>query len=177
MTQRYEDPAHARFFTFGCYRRKHLFLVDSLAELFIQHLDQWRMQNAIRLLAFVVMPNHVHMLVHSDQTTLGKQLGMLKGRFGRNALPRIEETNASLFSSLEVRDHGTMMHRFWQTGGGYDRNVFNDDAVRKMMEYIHNNPVRAGMVIVPEEYLWSSARFWLTGVSDLLEMDRLEGVL
>jgi len=63
------------------------------------------------------------------------------------------------------------VHRFWQAGGGYDRNVFSDEAVRKAMEYIHNNPVRAGLTQLPEEYAWSSARFWLQGGAEPIALD------
>jgi hypothetical protein len=99
---------------------------------------------------------------------------MLKSNYGRDALSLLRASSPQKYSTLQVIDHGERMHRFWQTGGGYDRNVFSDDTIRKAIEYIHKNPVRAGLVTIPEEYRWSSARFWLMGKPDPIKMDRPE---
>ena len=56
-------------------------------------------------------------------------------------------------------------HRFWQTGGGYDHNLFNRSAVRAKIDYMHGNPVRRGLVLAATEYAWSSAR-WYAGLPD-----------
>lgn len=164
MPSRHNDPVHARYLTFGCFRRKHLFSDPILADLFIRHLDAWRQVEAVTLLAYVVMPNHIHLLVHVDgDGDLGIQLSGLKRKYGHEALQYLKEKSPALALELVVTDHGKRVYRFWQTGGGYDRNVFSDDAIRKAIEYIHNNPVKAGQVGTPEEYAWSSARFWLKG--------------
>ncbi len=86
MTIRVEDPTHARYLTFGCFRRKHLFVHTGLAEQFVAHLDYWRRRSTLQLWAYVVMPNHVHLLVHTPQDSLGTALGRLKRRFGHEAL-------------------------------------------------------------------------------------------
>ncbi len=44
--------------------------------------------------------------------------------------------------------------------GGYDASIFSERTVRNVMDYIHANPVRCGLVATPEEWEWSSARFW-----------------
>ena len=70
------------------------------------------------------------------------------------------------------RDDGTTEYRFWQAGGGYDRNVVEQDTLRTMIDYIHSNPVRRGLVDRPEDWTWSSAR-WYAGLHPVvLEMDR-----
>jgi REP-associated tyrosine transposase len=53
--------------------------------------------------------------------------------------------------------NGKVHHRFWQRGGGYDRNVTEAAAVHQQIDYIHNNPVRRGLCGKPDEWLWSSA--------------------
>jgi putative transposase len=61
--------------------------------------------------------------------------------------------------------------RFWQPGGGYDRNITSTEALRAMIDYIHANPVRRGLVARPEDWEWSSAR-WYAGLRPVkLEMD------
>ena len=171
MKSLYENPANAQYLTFGCFRRKHLFVHNALASLFTLQLAEWRKDTGIQLWAWVIMPNHIHLLVHAGDLDLGESLGALKRPFGHRALRWLEERMPATYKDLAATDHGKTAHRFWQAGGGYDRNVFTDNAVRKAMEYIHNNPVRAGLARLPEEYPWSSARFWITGEHTQLEVD------
>lgn len=59
----------------------------------------------------------------------------------------------------------------WQPGGGYDRNVVELASLQQMIEYIHLNPVRRGLVARPEDWPWSSAR-WYEGIRPVpIEMD------
>ncbi|MFH0883674.1 MAG: transposase [bacterium] len=124
MTTRYQDTAHARYLTFGCYRRKHLFSHPELADLFVKKLDRWRNQHSFRLWAYVVMPNHVHLLIHDPGADLGKPLSTLKRSFALDAMEWLPLKYPVTYAELEAMDHGKTVHRFWQTGGGYDRNVF-----------------------------------------------------
>jgi putative transposase len=73
---------------------------------------------------------------------------------------------------LRVREGSRVRHRFWQAGGGYDRNVTEPETLRSMIEYIHNNPVRRGLVERADGWEWSSAR-WFAGLRPVkIEMDR-----
>jgi putative transposase len=62
---------------------------------------------------------------------------------------------------------------FWQSGGGYDRNIESRDALLTMIDYIHLNPVRKGFVGKPEEWKWSSARQYLEIPKSLLLVDAI----
>ena len=55
--------------------------------------------------------------------------------------------------------------RFWQAGGGYDRNIRDEEEMLEKARYIHANPVRRGLVDSPADWKWSSAR-WYEGVRD-----------
>jgi hypothetical protein len=50
------------------------------------------------------------------------------------------------------------VYRFWQRGAGYDRCLYEPKAIWNAIEYIHQNPVRAGLCRRAEEWEWSSAR-------------------
>ena len=63
-------------------------------------------------------------------------------------------------------------YRFWQDGGGYDRNIRDQDELTRFVEYVHNNPVRRGLVARPEEWYWSSARDWLTEQEGPVQIDK-----
>jgi putative DNA methylase len=90
--------------------------------------------------AFVVMPNHVHILA-TPRVTAAKWLGPLKGFTAH-------EANAIL---------GRAGTPFWQ-GESYDHLVRSDEEFGRIRRYIESNPVRAGLVETPEEFAWSSAK-------------------
>jgi REP element-mobilizing transposase RayT len=92
-----------------------------------------------RLHSFVVMPNHVHMLVTPNVVST-KWLGPLKG-----------------FTAYEAN---RLLNRagtpFWQQES-YDHVVRSEAGMERIRRYIENNPVKAGLVAVPGDFQWSSA--------------------
>jgi putative transposase len=73
---------------------------------------------------------------------------------------------------LDVQPNGKSAHRFWQRGGGYDRNITEPETVWAEIAYIHSNPVRRGLCERPEEWYWSSAADYLAIGSGPLSLDR-----
>ena len=65
--------------------------------------------------------------------------------------------NAERFEKLCIKVGGKKVFRFWQAGGGFDRNLWNANAIHNAIKYIEHNPVRAGLVKKAEEWKWSSA--------------------
>jgi putative transposase len=63
----------------------------------------------------------------------------------------------------DVQPNGKTFFRFWQRGGGYDKNVDYPRDIWDLIDYIHNNPVRRGLVTRAEDWLWSSAADHLLG--------------
>ena len=99
-----------------------------------------------RLHAFVVMPNHVHLLA-TPGVALPKLTKSLKGITGKRANAILAMTGSA----------------FWQEES-YDHLVRHEREFEKIRNYIEENPVRAGLVREPSEYRWSSAG-WVTGGS------------
>jgi REP-associated tyrosine transposase len=75
---------------------------------------------------------------------------------------------------VTVREGPRIRRRFWQPGGGYDRNITSIEALRAMIDYIHANPVRRGLVARPEDWEWSSAR-WYAGLRPV-KLEMAQGV-
>ena len=88
--------------------------------------------------AYVVMPNHVHMLITSH-TLLSTWLRSLKGYTGHEALRILNQSRKP----------------FWQDES-YDHIIRNDEECANIRHYIEWNPVKAGLVTLPEDYAWSS---------------------
>jgi putative transposase len=70
-------------------------------------------------------------------------------------IERFRREDARILEQL-VGPHGRAL--FWQRGGGYDRNLRSSSDIREKIEYIHQNPVRRGLVVNPSDWVWSSAR-------------------
>jgi len=74
-------------------------------------------------------------------------------------------------SRLTVRYPTRTVLRFWQPGGGFDHHIFREKTLLDVIEYLHANPVRRGLVAHPTDWVWSSARFWKGRRDVPLEMD------
>ena len=71
-----------------------------------------------------------------------------------------------------TRKRGKRTERvFWQSGGGFDRNVIKPGTLMKMIDYIHMNPVRRGLVEKPEDWKWSSTAWYLRGGEGPIRVD------
>jgi putative transposase len=73
----------------------------------------------------------------------------------------------------DEQPNGDVHYRFWQRGGGYDRNVIEPATLLEMIEYMHNNPVRRGLVETAADWIWSSARFHAGRLPVPIAMDEL----
>jgi putative transposase len=107
------------------------------------------------------MPNHVHVLIKPVESdySIAAVTKSIKGRFAKGYLKYLMESgNTRLLRKCSVIEKGCPKHRFWQRGGGFDRNIWNPKAVYDAVSYIEANPVRAKLVSSPEEWRWSSAR-------------------
>ena len=162
--RRFENPAEARFLTFSCYRRLRLFDNDRIKDAFLDELARAREATGFLLLGYVVMPEHVHAVVAPKlpDAPIPRVLRVLKGPFAHRVLTRWEELHAPVLANL-IDASG--QRRFWQPGGGYDRNVRVDGELVEKLDYMHANPVKRGLVGRPTDWRWSSAP-WYAGLRD-----------
>jgi putative transposase len=105
------------------------------------------------------MPNHVHLLIWPCENfyNIGKILQVINGTMSRRYSRLLSRINPEYRISFLETKNDKQIFRFWQRGGGFDRNLFNPEAVHASIRYIENNPVRANLVAQANEYRWSSA--------------------
>jgi putative transposase len=105
------------------------------------------------------MPNHVHLLLWplEPKYNIARIDSGIKGVTAKRYAKRLLETNREKYDEFIVRSRGKEVFRFWQHGGGFDRNLWNAKAIHNAIGYIEANPVRRGHVSAPEEYRWSSS--------------------
>jgi putative transposase len=121
-------------------------------------------EEAFDLVAFVYMPEHVHLLVYPTQPEpqLGRFLARVKQPFSKEIKQILMDSQSTLLDKLTVRERpGKLCFRFWQEGPGFDRNIFSPPAIQASIDYIHQNPVKRGLCLPAVAWRWSSARYYL----------------
>ena len=143
--RRHDESGHARELTFSCYRGFQFLSRDRTCQWFVEALETARAKWSFDLWAYVLMPEHVHVLIYPRQPNLeaGKMAGQIKEAVARKAIVYLEEHAPSWLPRITVREGERVRRRFWQPGGGYDRNAVEPSAAHQMIDYIHANPVRA----------------------------------
>jgi putative transposase len=111
--------------------------------------------------AYVVMPEHAHVLILPTEPShdLSKILSAIKLPVARRAMQWLRDNSPGFLDRLRVeRPNGRVEHQFWLQGGGYDRNIIRTDTAWTSVQYLHDNPVRRGLVEKAVDWPWSSAR-------------------
>lgn len=159
IRKRFEHLHHARELTFSCFRGYRFFSRQRPCQWFVDSLANGLRSGNVSLWCWVIMPEHIHLIVApNDQSVkIGEWIGRVKSDVGRKAVAWLQRESPDWLDRIRVQEGAVTRHRFWQPGGGYDRQITNAATLLKMIDYIHMNPVRRGLVNRPEEWEWSSA--------------------
>ena len=173
----YNDPGDAHYLTFSCQQHLPLLARDGSRRWVVEAIDNTRQAQEVSVWAYVIMPDHVHLLAWPRRETYSMEhfLFAIKRPVSGKARRWLEEHGEEKWlRRLMVRKGRRMVFRFWTPGGGYDQNLAQTKGIQAVADYIHNNPVRRGLVECPEEWRWSSAAFW-AGERDVpLAMDPMD---
>jgi putative transposase len=149
---RYQQTGDLHSITFSCYRRQPKLGTPSARAQFERSLEATRVRYRFGVLGYVVMPEHVHLLVGEPQNApLATALQALKQSVSRKFALRSTDP-------------------FWQARY-YDFNVWTNRKRIEKLRYIHRNPVTRGLVLRPEDWAWSSYCHYLTGVEGAVEIE------
>ena len=148
LTRR-QNRGDFHFITFSCYHRRPYLLAPASRDLFERSLETMRTRHHFVVAGYVVMPEHVHLLLSEPrQTKLATALQAIK-----------------LSVSIQSRERP-----FWQARY-FDFNVFTPDKRTEKLRYMHRNPVRRGPVEKPEDWAWSSYRHYASGEQRIVEIE------
>ena len=140
--------------------RLPVFRADEMKEVLCRAIDEARKSAGFLLFAYVVMIDHLHLLTSRPSTT-SDVLRVLKGLTARRVIDYLRVNNylASLAKLAHQVRERNYKHSLWQT----EKNVlpiFSEGMFMEKLNYIHLNPVRAGLSERAPDYHWSSARIW-----------------
>jgi REP-associated tyrosine transposase len=170
LRRRY-GQGHLHFITCSCYRRLPLFASVRWKNLFVRIVDQVRDRYGFALAGYVVMPEHIHLLISEPaKGTASTILQVLKQRVSRRLRRKSRSrTGAAQLSLRFSRNHNALPH-FWQPRF-YDFNVWSQKKKVEKLQYMHMNPLKRKLVAHPKDWPWSSVSFYAGKDSGLVRID------
>ena len=154
-----------------------LFNQDKYAQILIRNLNFYREKFEFKLLAYVIMPHHLHLIIlPASKGNISEIMRDFKKYTAREIIQLLEEEKrfdilgifhetAQKYHFKENRKYQVWEHRF------DDLALYSDKVFRTKLDYIHNNPIKEGLVNSPSNYLYSSARNYDSGDHSVIRVD------
>ena len=140
--KRYQETKQPHFVTFSTYKRRPSLDQSWIRDIFLQSLEQTRRNYHFRIFGYVVMPEHIHLLVSEPEVALlSKAMQALKIAVSRR--------------SMRTRETGPLWQKRY-----HDHNVRSHESFQNKLAYMHRNPVKRGLVTRAEDWRWSSFRHY-----------------
>ncbi len=176
------NPDHLYFVTTTAIQHAHVFRRDVIKRLLLDTLDCMRRQGRWKLFSFVIMPNHVHLIVQCTATdsvadVVRDYKHITADRLVRH-LEAEEHASALAFLASAVSRPTHQRHKVWEDGYNA-KDVFSPEVLRQKMTYIHHNPCQShwNLSPSPEAYPWSSARFYASDARCIIPVDDARDLL
>ena len=148
------------YLTSVTHNRLPIFKTDKLKEVVCKALDEARKSAGFLIFAYVIMPDHLHLLTDNAKST-SDTLRFTNGITAKRVLDYLKENNfESCLEKLriQVREREYKHSVFQHHSNVFE--IYGEDKMMEKVNYIHLNPVRAGFVKVPDDYRFSSSRQW-----------------
>jgi len=159
--RRYNLSGHAHGLTFSCFHRQQFLTNNWICRCLAESITGSREKHKFLIWGYVFMPEHVHLLIKPTmpEYSISRILQSIKQPVARRAIFHLGQSGSSDLKQMFVGEGGHIK-RFWQAGGGFDRNLTDRNSILNGIRYIHYNPVRRGLVQRGEKWYWSSAADW-----------------
>jgi putative transposase len=177
---RHFEPGQLQFITTSTYRRVPIFSIPKFPQLFVEALRAARSKFSFLLVGWVLMPEHFHLLFQPWPAEATPEMmkdlkqrsahGVLEALRARQGIPECRAALQAFRLPPTVHDHAHF--RVWQRRF-VPFNVYTEKKRLEKLDYMHNNPVKRGLVASPGDWPWSSWRFYHLDDRSVLEMDRI----
>lgn len=155
---------HAFFITLTVVGWIDVFTRKDYCDLIIKNFKYCQSDKGLQIFAFVIMSNHIHLVARHDEGKLNEIIGAFKSFTAKEILKSIAENKYEsrqkwmlyLFKVFGKKYRQNKEYMFWEKTN-HPIELFSNAVIDQKIDYIHNNPVAAGIVIDPESYVYSSA--------------------
>lgn len=167
------NPEHLYFITTSAIQHAHIFQRDVIKRILVDTLNTGRIVGQYALFAFVIMPNHLHFIVRCQNSHTPPTIVREFKKATANLIIRQYEAEANVealnfLAGVAPKDqqYGVWEHEYEA------KNVYTPDFLRQKLTYVHNNPLQSHWKLAekPESYIWSSARYYLSGGRALIPL-------
>jgi putative transposase len=189
---RFNENSYAHFITIKTHNNKLVFINEKLCVILINNFNYYRRQLHFKLLAYVIMPDHIHAIIwwNADkyqELNISRILRSIKSHTAREIIDLYAGSRGPLTSAVNIclgqvtqttrkkyphRRISEQKYRLWQPSF-YDFNIYSEEKLRQKLNYIHLNPVRTGLVNKPEDYPYSSYRNYYLNDEKIIKIDHL----
>lgn len=155
---------HARFFTATILEWKSLLADDNYKDIIIKSLKFLKEEGSIVIYAFVIMPNHIHLIWQIQDGYKQDNIQMRFLKFTAQQMKfKLIDTNDPRLNQFVVNAKDRN-YQFWQRNS-LSIDLWTHDVFMQKMDYIHNNPLQEKWRLAefPEDYKYSSAKFYYSG--------------
>jgi putative transposase len=164
---KFNDNSYAHFITTRTYENRPYFENREISSILREEIRFYEQKYGFTLLGYVIMPGHVHLLIWWDkeekpELNVSKIVQMIKGTTARRCIDLLRTRGlermlqATHKKNSDSRTHRrNLIYHFWQAGF-YDFNIYSEKKLLEKLEYMHNNPVKVGLVLSPSDYEWLS---------------------
>ncbi len=182
MSRKYtfKDTEHLYFVTMTTVFWVDVFTRNEYKDIVLESIRYCSKEKELDVYGWVIMTNHVHMIVGTRGRPLSYIMRDLKKFTSIKIIEKIKENDREsraqwmlrIFEWAGKKNTNNYYYQFWQQHS-HPIQLDSDWKARQRLEYIHQNPVRAGFVASPEEWLYSSAIDYYTKRKGLLEIKYL----
>ena len=167
---KFDDNSYAHFITTKTYHHYPYFRDEELCQIMVEELKFYSRKYGFDLIGYVIMPDHLHLLVWWDKEekprlSISAIMRGIKGATAKRIIDLIqgkglERMLQSTRRSADSKSHRqSLKYRLWQPGC-YDFDIYSETKLLEKLDYMHNNPITAGLVSSSECYKWSSWRLY-----------------
>ncbi len=156
---------YVQFFTATILEWKHLLKPDKYKDIIIDSLRYLTTEKRVKVYAFVIMSNHIHLMwqIQPNNTLEDVQRDFLKFVAQKIKYDLVKHHPAVLeMFRVDAKDR---KYQFWERNP-LSTDLYTHEVFMQKLEYIHQNPVVAGICNLPEQYKYSSAKLYYTDVND-----------
>jgi len=167
------DPNTFHYTTSVCHKRVPVFRSEHACNLFIEALAETRRRKPFKLIGYVVMPDHTHLIINPINCDISAVMNSLKSASARKIIDWLKEskhTSSLRKLALDTPRKRGHTHALWQKDFS-SIDLWSPKFIRQKLNYIHRNPVRAGLCKHPAEWKWSSYRAYFPHVPGSVQIE------
>lgn len=172
------DQSATHFLTFTIMGWTDIFSRQRYRDIILDSFAFCRRNKGLKISAWVIMSNHIHTIWTPARSNLSDMIRDFKTHTSKAIFSSVESEPESrrnwllyMFRFYANRTNANENFKVW-TGNNHPEEIYSQEFFQRKLHYIHNNPVRAGLVLEPSQYLYSSAANY-EGKKGLMEIDFL----